>query len=155
MLGYPTHSLSTLQPPVGYLSALFKCCRATVKVSCARILTSRGRLITFASRLGIHFGRMHTKARYPVRGKNFLGERSGLVLGLWCLLENGNSKKFSQYFLSKLSFDKLSWVFCNLPSQIFWIFVKSGFTSSSVGYHGISNQFFIWFGLREKAEYCG
>jgi hypothetical protein len=32
-------------------------------------------------------------------------------LGLQCLLENGNSKKFSQYFLSKLSFDKLSWVF--------------------------------------------
>ena len=53
---------------------------------------------------------MHTKARYPVRGKNVFGGRSGLVSGIRCLFENGNSKKFSQYFLWKLSFDKLSWL---------------------------------------------
>jgi hypothetical protein len=53
---------------------------------------------------------MHTEARYPVRGKSVLGGRSGLVSGLRCLFEKGNSKKFSQYFLSKLSLDKLSWL---------------------------------------------
>ena len=73
---------------------------------CARILAVRGRLIIFDSDLGIRSGRMHTEARYPVSGKNVLGGRSGLVSGLRCLLENGNSKKFSQYFLSKLSFCK-------------------------------------------------
>ena len=85
-----------------------------MKESCTRTLTSRGRLITFASGLAIHSRQMLTKARYPLSGKNILGGRSGLVSGLQCLLENGNSKKFSQYFLSKLSFDKLSWVsaFC-------------------------------------------
>ena len=81
-----------------------------MKGSCARILTARGRLITFASGLGIRSRQVHTEARYPMSGKNILGIRSSLVLGLWCLLENGNSKKFSQYFLSKLSFDKLSWL---------------------------------------------
>ena len=35
----------------------------------------------------------------------------GLVLDLECLLEHGNFQKFSQYFLSKFSFDKLSWFF--------------------------------------------
>ena len=109
-LGYPTHSLSTLQPLVGYPSTLLKCCRATVKGSCARILTARGRLITFASGHRICSRQMHTEARYPVRGENVLGGRSGLVSDLRCLFENGNSKKFSQYFLSKLSFDKLSWL---------------------------------------------
>ena len=73
MLGYPKHSLSTLQPLVGYPSALLKCCRATVKESCARILTGRERLITFASGLGICSGQMHTEARYSVRGKIVLG----------------------------------------------------------------------------------
>ena len=29
--------------------------------------------------------------------------------------------------MSKLSFDKLSWVFCNLPWNFFWIFVKKWF----------------------------
>ena len=58
-------------------------------------------------------------------------------------------------FLSKLSFDKLSLVFCNLPWKIFWIFVRSGFLSSSVGFHGISNKIFIWFGFREKVKYWG
>jgi len=50
------------------------------------------------------------RVRYPGRGKNVSGGRSGLVSRLWCLFENGNSKKFSQYFLSKLNFDKLSWL---------------------------------------------
>ena len=44
--------------------------------------------------------------------------------------------------MSKLNFDKLSWVFCNLPSNFFWIFVRSGFSSASVGYHGISKPIF-------------
>ena len=39
-IGYPTHSLSTLQPPVGYPSSLLKCCRPIVRGSCARFLTS-------------------------------------------------------------------------------------------------------------------
>jgi hypothetical protein len=82
-----------------------------VKSSSARILTDVGRWITFDSSVRIRSGRMHTIARYPVSGKNILGGRSGLVLGLQFLLENGNSKKFSQYFLSKLNFDKLSWFF--------------------------------------------
>ena len=111
MIGYPKNILSTLQPTVGYPSTLSKCYRATVRQGCTRILTGRGRLITFSSRLGIRSGWMHTEARYLVRGKNVLGGISCLVSGLWCLLENGNSKKFSQYFLSKLNFDKLSWVF--------------------------------------------
>jgi hypothetical protein len=72
-----------------------------MKGSCARILTGRGRLITFASGLRIRSGWMDTEERYPVRGKNSLGGRSGLVLGLRCLLENGNSKKGFQYFFLK------------------------------------------------------
>ena len=95
MLGYPTHSLSTLKPPVGYPSALLNCCRAIVKHNCARILAACGRLITFALGLRIHSGQVHTEVRYPVRGKSISGGRLGLVLGLRCLFENGNSKKFS------------------------------------------------------------
>ena len=38
----------------------------------------------------------------------------GLFLGLWYLFEKGNSKKFSQCFLSKLSVYKLSWVSVDL-----------------------------------------
>ena len=155
MLGYPTPPPSTIQPFVGYPSTLSKCSRLTVKPRCARILTDAGRWITFDSGVRICSGRMHTEARYPVSGKSVLGKRSGLVSGLQCLLENDNSKKSSQYFLSKLSFDKLSWVFCNLPCNFFWIFVKSGFLSSGSGFHGISNRFFIWFGFREKVEYWG
>ena len=101
---------------------------------CARILAARGRLITFDSGLKICSGQ-HTESRYLVSGKNILGRRSGLVLCLRCLIENGNSKKFSQCFLSKLSFDKLSWVFCISPSNFFWIFVKIGFSRSNLGYH--------------------
>ena len=155
MLWYPAHLISNLQPTVGYPSALSKCCSATVRPRCTRILPARGRLITFDSGLRIRSSQIHTKARYLLSGKNILGRRSGFVSGLQCFLENGNSKKFSMYFLSKLSFDKLSWDFCNLPSKIFWIFVKSGFSSSSVGYHGIRNQFCIWFGFRVKVEYWG
>jgi hypothetical protein len=81
-----------------------------MKEKCAKILAAYGRLITFASRFRIRSGQMHVEARYPVRGENVSGKISGLVLGLWCLFENGKSKKFSQYFLSKLSFDKLSWL---------------------------------------------
>ena len=51
----------------------------------------------------------------------------GLVLDLWFLLENGNFKNFSQYFLSKLSFDKLSWVFTFCLRIFFGFFVKMGF----------------------------
>ena len=90
---------------------------------CARILVACGRLITFASGLGIRSRQVHTEDRYPLRGKIVLGGRSGLVSGLWCLLENGNSKKFSQYFLSKLSFDKLSWVFA-ICLRIFFRFLS-------------------------------
>ena len=111
MLRYPTLPTSTLHPFLGYPSALSPHCRLTVKPRCARKLTDAGRWITFDSGVEIYSGRMHTEARYPVSGKKLLGRRSGLVLVLRCLLENGNSKKFSQYFLSKLSFDKLSWVF--------------------------------------------
>jgi hypothetical protein len=62
---------------------------------CARILAARGRLIIFDSGLGIRSGQMHIEDRYPVSGKNVLGGISSLVSGLRCLLENGNSKKFS------------------------------------------------------------
>ena len=88
------------------------------------ILTDAGRWITFDSGVGIYSGQMHTEARYPVSGKKLLGGRSGLVLDLRCLLENGNFKKFSQYFLSKLSFDKLSWVFAFFLRNFFGILSK-------------------------------
>ena len=114
-----------------------------------------GRWIKFDSGCGICPGQMHTEARYRERGKIILDRILGLVLGLWCLLENGNFKKFSQCFLSKLSFDKLSWVFAFCLRIFFEFFVKMGFLSSSAGYHGISNQSCIWFGFREKVEYWG
>jgi hypothetical protein len=82
-----------------------------VKRRCARIVQEAGRWIKFDSGVGIYPGQMHTEDRYRERGKILLDRRSGLVLGLRCLLENGNFKKFSQCFLSKLNFDKLSWVF--------------------------------------------
>jgi hypothetical protein len=95
-----------------------------VRPKCARILADPWRLRTLDSGVGICSGRMHTEARYPVSGKNLLGERSSLVSGLWCLIENGNSKKFSQYFLSKLSFDKLSWVFAFCLPKFFGFLSK-------------------------------
>jgi hypothetical protein len=106
-----------------------------------------GRWIKFDLGVGICLGQMHTEARYLGRRKILLYGISVLVLGLWFLLENGNSKKFSQFFLSKLSFDKLSWVFAFCLRNFFGFFVKMGFLSSSSGYHGISNQYFIWFGF--------
>ena len=102
---------------------------------CARILAAPGRLITFDSGVGIRSDRMNNEDRYPLSVKNILGRRSGLVSSLRCQFENGNSKKFvSIFFQSKLGN-------CNFPSKVFWIFVKSGFLSSSAGFHGISNQF--------------
>ena len=74
----------------------------------ARFPRLRGRLITFAPRLRIRSGQVDMRVRYPGRGKNASGARLSLVSGLRCLFENGKSKKISQYFLSKLSFDKLS-----------------------------------------------
>ena len=91
---------------------------------CARILVARGRLIVFYSGLGIRSRKVHTEAGYQMRGKNFLGGILGLVSGLRCLFENGNSKKFSQYFLSKLSFDKLSWVFAICLGNFFGFLSK-------------------------------
>jgi hypothetical protein len=123
VLGYPTLPPSTLHPSVGYPSALSLHCHPTVKRRCARIVKEAGRWINFDSGVGICLGQKHTEARYLVSGKNILDGISGLVLGLWCLLENGNSKKFSQYFFSKLSFDKLSWVFA------FWLRKFFGFLS--------------------------
>ena len=69
-------------------------------------------------------GQMHTRARYPMSGKNIIGIILGLVLGLRCLLENGNSKTFSQYFLLKLSFDKLIWVFAFCLQKFFGFLSK-------------------------------
>ena len=126
MLRYPTQILSTLQPAVGYPNALSKCYKATVRPRCARILAACGRLITIDSGLGIHSGRMHTESRYTMSGKHLLCRRLGLVSGLRCLLENGNSEKFSQHLLSKLSFDKLSWVFA------FFLRIFFGFLSKLV-----------------------
>ena len=106
-----------------------------------------GRWIKFDSGVGICPSQMHTEARYLVRGKILFDGRSGLVSVLRYLRENGNSKTFSQYFLSKLSFDKLSWVVAFCLGIFFWIFVKSGFSRLSVGYHGIRNKYCIWFGF--------
>ena len=70
-----------------------------------------GRWIKTDSGVGICPGKMYTEAGYLGRRKVLSYGRSALVLDLGCLLENDNFQKFSQYFLSKLSFDKLSWVF--------------------------------------------
>ena len=83
-----------------------------------------GRWLKFDSGAGIYPGHMHTEDRYQERGKILFNVRSGLFLGRQCLLENGNFKKFSQYFLSKLSFDKLSWVFAFCLRKIFGILSK-------------------------------
>ena len=89
-----------------------------------------GRWIKTDSGVGICPGQMHTKVGYLGRRKLLSYGRSGLVLDLGCLLENGNFKKFSQYFLSKLSFDKLSWVFCILRYKFFLDFCQNGFFTS-------------------------
>ena len=107
-----------------------------MKGKCARILVACGRLITFALGLRIRSRQVHTKVRYRGRGENFLGGRLSLVLGLWCLFENGNSKKFSQYFLSKLSFDKLSWLIVISPClrKFFGFLAKIGFFEFKCGF---------------------
>ena len=118
---------------------------ATVREKCARFPRLRGRLITFSPGLRIRSGQLDMRVRYPGRGKNALGARLILVLGLRCLFENEKSKNFSQYFLSKLSFDKLSWLIVICLRIFFVFFAKTGFSSSSAGFHGIRNQFCIWF----------
>ena len=69
MLGYPTHTLSSLKPHVGYPSALLKCCKATVKEKCARFPRQRGRLINFAPGLRIRSGQVDMRVRYLGRGE--------------------------------------------------------------------------------------
>lgn len=133
MLGYPTPPPYTLQRSVGYPSALSPHCQPTVKRRCARIVQEAGRWIKFDSGVRIYLGQMHTEARYWERGKMILDRRSGLVLGLWFLLENGNLKKFSQCFLSKLSFGKLSWVFAFCLRNFFGFFCQNGFFELKCG----------------------
>jgi hypothetical protein len=82
-----------------------------VKRKCARIVQLAGRWIKSDSGVGISSGHMRIEARYLGRRKLLSYGRLGLVLDLECLLEHGNFQKFSQYFLSKFSFDKLSRVF--------------------------------------------
>ena len=79
---------------------------------------------------------MHTEVRYPVRGNYISSGRSSLFSGLRCLFENGNSKKLSQYFLSKLSFDKLSWLIVISPCLriIFGFLAKIGFFEFKSGF---------------------
>ena len=108
MLGYPIDLCRVDGDGLGYPSTLSPHCQPTVRQRCARKVKEAGRWIKIDSGVGICPGQMYTQAGYLGSGKNILGRRSGLVLGLRCLLENGNSKKFSQCFLSKLSFDKLS-----------------------------------------------
>jgi hypothetical protein len=95
VIGYPKLPPSTLQPSVGYPSTLSPHWWLTVKGMCARKVTEAGRWISFDLGVGICSKWMHTEARYLGSGKKLLGGISGLVLGLRCLLENGNSKKFS------------------------------------------------------------
>ena len=70
-----------------------------------------GRWIKSDSGVRISSGQMRTEAGYLGRRKLLSYGRLGLLLDLKCLLEHGNFQKFSQYFLSKFSFDKLIWVF--------------------------------------------
>ena len=95
-----------------------------MREKCARFPRLRGRLIKFSPRLKIRSGQVDMRVRYPRRGKNASGARSSLVSGLRCLFENENSKKISQYFLSKLSFDKLSWL---IVICLRFFFVKTQF----------------------------
>jgi hypothetical protein len=100
-----------------------------VKANCTRILTARGRLITFSSGVGFQSRHVHTEFRYLMRVNSISGGRPGLVSDIQCLFENGNSKKFSQYFLSKFSFDKLSWLLVISPClrKNFGFLAKIGF----------------------------
>jgi hypothetical protein len=113
-----------LQRSVGYPSAISPHCQPTVRQRCARKVQEAGRWLKFDLGVRIYPGQMHTEDRYLGRRKMLLIGRSGLVLGVRCLLENGNFKKFSQYFLSKLSFDKLSWVLSFCLRKFFGILSK-------------------------------
>ena len=79
---------------------------------------------------------MDMQVRCPRRGNYVSGARSGLVSGLRYLFENGNSKNFSQYFLSKLGFYKLNGVSVDLfmPKNFFWIFGSEWFFKSKCGF---------------------
>ena len=81
-----------------------------MREKCARFPRLKGRLITFSLGLRIRSSQVDMRVRYPGRGENASGARLSLVSGIRCLFESGNPKKFSQYFLSKLRFDKLSWL---------------------------------------------
>ena len=85
-----------------------------------------GRWIKSDSGVGISFGQMRTEAGYLGRRKILSYRRSGPILDLLFQLENGNFQKFSQYFLSKFSFDKLSWVF-EFSLEKFLKFCQNGF----------------------------
>ena len=124
MLGYSKLPPSTLQPFGGNPSALSPHCQPTVRQRCARKVQEVGRWLKFDSGVGICPGQMHTEARNLERRKLLLYGRSGLVLYLIFLLENDNFQKFSQYFLSKFSFDKLSWVFESCLRNFFGILSK-------------------------------
>ena len=126
MLGYLEDLYRVEGGVLGYPSALSPHCQPTTERRCARKVQEAGRWIKFDSGVGICSGQMHTEARYLGRRKILLYGRSSLVLGLRCPLENDNFKKFCQYFLSKLSFDKLSWVFA------FCLTTFSGFLSKWV-----------------------
>ena len=96
------------------------------------------------------------QVRCPGRGNSLLGEKSGLVSGHRYLFENGNSKKFSQCFVSKHSFYKLSWLrICSCLRNFSGFLTQSGFSKPSSGFDRISNQFGIWVGFREKMVYWG
>ena len=49
-------------------------------------------------------------------------------------LKMATPKNLVSIFLSKLSFDKLSWVFCNLPWKFFWIFCQKWFFEFKCGF---------------------
>jgi hypothetical protein len=113
-----------LSTPVGYPSAPLSNYQPTVEKKCARIVQLAGRWIKSDSGVGISFGQMRIEARYLGRRKLLSYGRLGLFLDLECLLQHGNFQKFSQYFLSKFSFDKLSWVFEFCLRKFFGILSK-------------------------------
>ena len=131
-LGYPTWGFRVERECVGYPSAPPSNYHPTVKRKCARIVQLAGRWLKSDSGVRISSGQMRTEAGYLGRRKLLSHRRTGLFLDLGCQLENGNFQKFSQYFLSKLSFDKLSWVFefCLriffgfLSKVVFWVQVR-------------------------------
>jgi hypothetical protein len=95
-----------------------------VRQRCARKVHEAGRWIKIDSGVGICPDQMHTEDGYLGKRKILSYGISSLFLDLGYLLENCNFKKFSQYFLSKLNFDKLSWVFAFCLGKIFGILSK-------------------------------